>query len=117
MTPKSWLEKFAESTNCKEINANETELLDLIFRSQVFPHQTSYGYYDCYFKIVPHTLWTPEIVAQNLLGRDSAGRAVRVERPEINKDELYQACLEATAGKLGWALGNSKKACKEYVEL
>jgi hypothetical protein len=117
MTTISWLAKFAESTNCKEINANETELVELIFRAQVFPHETRYGHHDCYFKIVPHPFWTPEIVAQNLLGRNSEGRPVQVERPEIIKEELYQACLEATAGKLGWVLGSSKEACKDYIKL
>lgn len=114
---EDWLYKFANSRNCKEINANETELVEMIFNGQVFPHQTSYGYYDCYYKIVPHTIWTPEILAQNLLGRNSDGRAVRVERPEIVQDELYQACLEATTTSLGYAMGTNKKECKRYAGL
>lgn len=114
-TVAQWLEYFADTANCKEINANETELIEYIWTQQVFPKQTAYGHHTCYYKIVPHTLWTPDVVAKNLLGRDSTGRPVRVERPEINKDELMQACLEATTGKLGWALGNGKKKCEEYV--
>lgn len=112
---EQWLQKFADSTNCKEINSHDTELVEMIFNGQVFPHSTSYGYYDCYYKIVPHTLWTPEIVAMNILGRDDSGRAVRVERHEIDSDELYQACMEATTSKFGYALGNNKKKCKAYA--
>jgi len=116
-TKEEWLAKFANSNNCKEMNANETELIELIFNGQVFPHNTIYGYYDCYYKIVPHTIWTPEVMAQNLLGVDSEGRPVRTERMEIVQDELFQACLEATASTFGRVFGSSKKACKEYAGL
>jgi hypothetical protein len=114
-TKEEWLYKFADSTYCKEINANETDLVELIFNGQVFPHDTAYGRHDCYYKIVPHTIWTPEVLAQNLLGVNSEGRPVRTERPEIEREELYQACLEATASKLGRVFGSSKKQCKEYA--
>jgi hypothetical protein len=115
LRPLEWLEKFSSSTNCKEIQASETDLVELIFRGQTFPHNTAYGTFDCYYKIVPHTLWTPEIVAMNLLGRDGSGRPVRVERPEIVPNELFQACMEATTGKLRYALGAARKRCKEYA--
>lgn len=115
LTVGQWLEKFAYTANCKEISASDTDLVEYIYNQAVFPKQTAYGYNTCYYKIVPHTLWTPEVVAKNLLGKDSQGRPVRVERHEINKDELMQACLEATTGKIGWALGNGKKKCEEYV--
>jgi hypothetical protein len=115
LTVSEWLVKFAQTSNCKEINASETDLVELIFNQAVFPKNTAYGFNTCYYKIVPHTLWTPDIVAQNLLGRDSDGRPSRVERHEIKSDELMQACMEATTGKLGWALGNGKKKCEEYV--
>jgi hypothetical protein len=117
LSPKEWLFRFSTSYNCKEINSHETDLVELIFNARTFPYNTAYGRHDCYYKIVPHTLWTPEIVAQNILGRDSTGRPLRVERDEINKNELYQACLEATSSKIGWALGSSKKQCQEYIDL
>jgi hypothetical protein len=115
LTKEEWLTKFTTIRNCKEINANETELVELIFKGLAFPHETSYGYYDCYFKVVPHTLWTPEAVAMNLLGRNREGKPINFERPEIDQHELYQSCLEATSTKIGWAFGSSKKKCKEYV--
>ncbi len=115
LTIEQWLLKFSTSNNCKEIKASETDLVERIFAGQVFPHQTSYGYYDCYYKVVPHTIWTPSVLASNLLGVDEDGRPTRVERPEIVKDELYQACLEATSSKIGYALGSNKEKCKEYV--
>lgn len=116
VTPQEWLEKFTRSTKgCKEISASETELVELIFSERAFPAETSYGYNDCYYKIVPHTIWTPEVLAQNLLGKDASGKPVRVERDEINKNELLQACMEATSTKFGWALGSSKEKCKEYI--
>jgi hypothetical protein len=115
LTKDQWLFKFSNSNNCKEINANETELVEMIFKGQVFPHETSYGNYDCYYKFVPHTIWTPDILASNLLGRDSDGRPSRVERNAINSNELYQACLEATTTSIGYAMGTNKKECKQYA--
>jgi len=117
LTTGEWLKKFVRSSNCKEINANETDLVSLIFNQRVFPKSTSYGNYDCYYKIVPHTIWTPEVLALNLLGTDRTGRPVRVERDSISLNELYQACLEATTGSIGYTLGASKEKCKEYVGL
>lgn len=114
MTIQEWLLKFADSTNCKEIHSRETELVELIFSGRTFPRRTSYGRYDCYYKVVPHTLWTPEVVAKNILGRDADGEPVRLERHEIDKEELYKACLEATTSKLGYLVGAHKKECKAY---
>lgn len=116
-TLEQWTDKFAFSKNCKEIKSNENELVELIFREKTFPRNTSYGHHTCYYKIVPHTIWTPEVLAQNILGVNASGTPVRVVRPEIEKGELFQACIEATAGKLGRALGANKKQCEEYVNL
>lgn len=116
-TIEQWTDKFAFSKNCKEIKASENELVELIFTEKTFPRTTPYGYHTCYYKIVPHTIWTPEVLAQNLLGVNASGTPVRVERPEILKNELMQACVEATASKLGRVLGSSKKKCEEYVGL
>ena len=115
LTLQEWLKDFAGSANCKEILASDTDLIEWIFTERAFPKVTNYGAYDCYYRITPHTFWIPNTLAENLLGRDSKGQPVRTERPEMDKQELYQACLEATSTKLGWALGSSKKKCKEYV--
>lgn len=115
LTIGDWLKKFAHTSDCKEITLDEPELVELIFREAAFPRTTQYGTYECYYKITPHPIWTPEVLARNLLGRDGSGRPVRVDRDEIDKNELYQACLEATSSKIGWALGSSKEKCKEYI--
>lgn len=115
LAPVDWLNQFAASTNCKEINASERDLVERIFLAQTFPHETAYGYHDCYYKIVPHTIWTPDVLAKNLLGVDSNGRPVREERPEIERAELMQACVEATSSSVGYVFGSSKEKCKEYV--
>lgn len=112
---EEWLYSFSQSKNCKEIKSNETELVELIFSRRIFPTETSYGNFNCYYRIVPHTFWTPEIVAENILGRDSEGQTVRTERDQIKKNELYQACIEATTKKLEYAVGINKKKCEDYI--
>ncbi len=112
---QEWLTFFSQSKKCREISATETDLIENIFTSRVFPKQTRYGYHECYYKIVPHTLWTPQNVAQDLLGKDSTGKPVRIDTDEINPNELYQACIEATTSKIEYALGVNRKKCKEYA--
>lgn len=112
---QDWMKYFNRGETCKEIKASETEFFELMFSGRMYPESTSYGYYPCYYRLTPHTFWTPNIVAQNMLGVDSDGKPVRVERPAINKSELMQSCVEATAGKIGLALGASKAKCEEYL--
>lgn len=114
---KDWIKKFAGSTNCKEIRANETDLIDRMFRGHVFPETTKYGTYDCYYKKVPAGYWTPSSVAMNLLGTTSNGSPTTFERPEMNENEVYAACKEAVTGPIGNALGNGAKKCKKYLGL
>jgi hypothetical protein len=117
LTIRDWLFKFSDSYNCKEISASETDLVEFIFNGSVFPKTTAYGQFDCYYKIVPHTIWTPNGVAKSLLGKDEDGRPIQYERHEIDQDELYQACVEATTSKLDFAIGKNRKECKRYSGL
>lgn len=110
-----WLHAFSGSTNCKEIKAGENDLIERMFRMATFPERTAYGTYDCYYRIVPGPFWTPASVAKNLLGVNERGQPVRFERDEFDKEELYQACVEATASKIGRALGTSVERCKKLV--
>lgn len=114
---KDWVKRFTGSTNCKEIQANETDLIERMFKGQVFPETTKYGTYDCYYKKVPAGYWTPASVAMNLLGTTANGTATTFERPEINKNEVYAACKEAVTGPIGYALGAGKKKCKKYLDI
>lgn len=112
-----WIYKFTGSNNCKEIRANETDLVDRMFRGHVFPETTQYGKFDCYYKKVPAGLWTPSSVAMNLLGVTSSGDPVSFERPEISTKDVYSACKEAVTGPIGYALGGGSKKCKKYLGL
>jgi hypothetical protein len=113
---KDWIKKFTGSTNCKEIRANETDLIERMFRGQVFPETTRYGSYDCYYIKAPAGYWTPASVAMGLLGKTSNGAPISFERLEINKNEVYAACKEAVTGPIGMALGMGARKCKKYLE-
>ena len=110
-----WLTHFTKSANCKEIKASETELVEHIFKASVYPEQTSYGKYDCYYKVVPAGYWTPNSVAMNLLGRNAQGTPVSYNREEIDSDEVYAACVEAVTNPLGRFFGSGKKKCRKYL--
>ena len=115
LLPNAWLQKFAGSTNCKEITANETDLVDRMFRKQTFPEQTRYGQHDCYYHIAAAPMWTPSTVAQHLTQRDSEGNAINFYRERIQTGELMQACVEASTTPIGGFLSKPKKKCREYL--
>ncbi|HXH76838.1 MAG TPA: protein-glutamine glutaminase family protein [Bacteriovoracaceae bacterium] len=110
-----WAKTFTDSTNCKEIRATDTDLIERMFITQVFPQYTSHGYHECYYMVAPHTIWTPESLAMSLSGKNDKGEPVHFSRPRIDKDEYYQACVEATTSKIGFAFGGKKDKCKSLA--
>ena len=117
LAPKDWLKRFTGSTNCKEIKASETDLVERIFDGYTFPETTSYGKYDCYYKYTPAGYWTPSSVAKGLLGVDEEGKPVQYSREEFDTDEVFYACVEAATGPVGRALGGGKKRCEKYLNI
>lgn len=114
-TKADWLKSFISNTNCKEIKSGEDELIENMFKERVFPQRTPYGKYDCYYRIAPGPYWTPAAVAKNLLGQNEFGQPIQFERNEIQPQEVYEACVEATTSKLGRVLGGNVKECKALV--
>ncbi len=115
LAPAEWMEKFAGSRRCRQIRAGEEDLIELMFRGRAFPRQTRYGNADCYYRLTPAGYWTPNTVAENLLGRDASGRPVRLVRDEIDRDELIAACTEATTTRAGRLFTNERERCESYV--
>jgi hypothetical protein len=117
LAKNDWLKKFAGSTNCKEIQAGENDLIEKMFQGRVFPETTSYGTFDCYYKIVPAGYWTPASVAMNLLGVDMEGNPTNFVRDEIDHGDLMSACVEAvTTSPIGRVLSGPSR-CKKYLGL
>lgn len=117
LATKDWLKKFTGSTNCKEIKAGDTDLIERMFDGYVYPATTTHGNYDCYYAYTPGGFWTPSSVAKGLLGVDEDGKPVHYVRDEIDNDEVYAACVEAVTGPLGRAVGGGKKRCAKYLGL
>lgn len=117
ITKEDWFQRATHFSKCREIAANENELLERIFNQRTFPKQTAYGKHDCYYHITPHTFWIPQHIPMNLLGVDEKGKPVRLDRPEINSSDLYQACIEATTTKIEYAMGVNRAKCKEIAGL
>lgn len=113
-SPSEWFHFFVKETACKEIKANEEEIIKLLFKKQVLPQETTYGKHDCYYKITPEFVWTPSNLAKTLLGKDENGRTIN-KLQGYNKSELYQACLEATTTKLTYSLPRSRARCRKFI--
>lgn len=115
LRPSEWVNQFIGSPVCREITANDHELIDLMFRGHTFPENYHGEKNDCYFIKVPAGYWTPSSVAMHLLGVDGQGRPVNYTRDSINKNEVYTACREAVTGPIGGVLGRGKKKCEKYL--
>jgi len=115
--PKTeWLKTFAGTSNCYEIKNGDSDLIRLMYEERWFPRSTSHGHYTCYYKIVPGTYWTPGSVAENLLGIDDEGKRVRsTDRSRYQREELQQACEEATTGKFGRWFSDAKNYCEKRI--
>lgn len=117
LSQQDWLFKFTGSKNCKEIKIGENDLISKMFTPQTFPQTTSYGEYDCYYRIAPEEYWTPASVAMNMLGIDENGNPVRYQPDQINEKELLAACMEASTSKIGRVFSDPEKKCKKYLGL
>jgi hypothetical protein len=106
MKVKDWVGTFSVGAKCKEIQAHETDLIELMNSGRQFPTTTHYGTYDCYYKVVPAGLWFPTSVATSLMGGNISN--------EIQEDEVYSACTEATTSPIGRHLGFKRKQCKRF---
>ncbi|MGE3611237.1 MAG: protein-glutamine glutaminase family protein [Bacteriovoracaceae bacterium] len=114
LRPNKWLEHFTGSETCKEIETYDQDLLRLMFKNRVYPKETIHGVHKCYYIVVPATYWWPAYIAQNLLGEDEKGEPINFTRETYEIDELYSACLEASAGAFGQWFGTGVKKCMEY---
>lgn len=115
LTMRQWFKEFVGVESCREIRANETDLVERMAWERTFPEYThEYGRVDCYYHLTPAGLWTPGAVSEFLLGKDADGRPVPPKSSEFDMDELMQACKEAASTKLGRVFGDPKKKCQEY---
>jgi hypothetical protein len=116
LTVSAWLKKFTGSTKCYEMTPNDEDLIELMYKGRTFPETTHRGTYDCYYINTPAGYWTPGHIAANLLGKDASGKPVRLQRDEIDRQEVYDACLEATTSSVGRLFNNGKKKCMRFLQ-
>lgn len=112
---EEWFKVFTRQEQCRELRLGENELIEKIYNAEVFPEISSHGKFDCYYHIAPAGYWTPYQLGLNLLGYDEDRNPVNFIRSEINEDEVYWACLEASTTPMGWTLGLGRKKCQKYM--
>lgn len=116
LTREEWLKKFAGSTNCKELQPEDENLIQNMFSMQRFPSQSPAGVYECYYRVVSAPYWTPRTVALNMLGRNERGEPVNFSRERLVESELMSACLEVASS--GGLFGSSRsKRCRRFLGL
>lgn len=112
----AWTKRFnGENSICKEIQANDHDLIRRMYSGNAFPEDTKKGRYDCYYIITPPGYWTPGQVARNLLGYDANGRAINFNRDDFEEEEVMEACIEASTTPLGWVWGTTLNRCRYFI--
>lgn len=107
VTVDQWLKNFVGSNNCHEISPNDSDLIQMMYEGHQYPQETYRGKFDCYYVKAPAGLWFPGSVANALNGKASHN--------EIDKDEVYSACREASTSPIGGLLRLGKKKCKKFI--
>lgn len=116
LSPTAWMKRFnGETSVCKEIQANDFELIRRMYSGNAFPETTKAGRYNCYYIITPPGYWTPGQVARNLLGYDENGRATNFSRDDFEEEEVMEACIEASTTPLGWLWGTTLNRCRYFI--
>lgn len=105
---KDWLYQFVGSESCYEIQPADRDLIEMMNQGQMFPRTTHRGNYDCYTLKAPAGYWFPGTIASNLLGTE-------ITAEEISREEVYQACKEASTSPIGRILGQGKNKCRKLV--
>ncbi|MGE3609346.1 MAG: protein-glutamine glutaminase family protein [Bacteriovoracaceae bacterium] len=113
LSVNEWLQEFTKEKICKQIHADEDSLVDHMFKPYSFPQSTEYGKFNCYYILTPGGYWIPSSIAKNLSGHDINGNPINFSRDEMNLDEVYTACIEATTTP--WNSFFAKKRCANYV--
>lgn len=104
---RDWVKKCVGNNNCYEIKAGDHDLAELMYKGAQFPKETFRGRFDCYYAKVPAGFWFPRMVADSILGENVPS--------EINEQQVYSACLEASTGPIGGVLRQGKKKCREFM--
>lgn len=114
---QEWLKEFTKEDVCKEINFSDTDLIEYMFKQHVYPQKTQHGQYNCYYMLTPGGYWTPSAIAKNLTGHDRNGSPIQFSRDEMDIDEVYTACIEASSTPWGEMFGSAKRRCSNYVSI
>lgn len=115
VSQEEWMKSFNKGSVCKEITANDHELILRIFSGSAFPETTQYGTHKCYYTMTPPGYWTPVQVAMHLSGIDQSGRPVNFNRDEFDKEDLMEACIEASTSPIGWTWGSTLGKCRYFI--
>lgn len=116
-----WVNSFAKTRKgCYEIKNEDTDLIKNVFITMPFPTETKYGKHECYYKIVPSTVWFPIGIAFDLLKADQAGLPINFTLGDkIPSEEALQACIEASERDRSKpndkVLQKAKERCEAYL--
>jgi hypothetical protein len=115
MPMNMWFKRFAGFKTCREIKAEDTDLLKRMFKRHTYPKTYKGENHNCYYIVAPRGYWIPTSVALNQLGTTSSGEPIHFVRDEIHIGDLKRACREAVTTKVGRVLGLGKKKCKKFI--
>ena len=123
LTVHEWIENETynrvKGSDCVEISAEDTDLTAYFYDRKTLPEKRGAGKISapCYIRKVPGHYWFPASIAFHDLKKNALGMKVDYNPKAFDKDDVYQACIEAVAPKMGRFLGNGQAKCKAYLKM
>ena len=107
-----------KGSDCVEITAADTDLTEYFYERRTLPEVRSEGKTGarCYIRKVPGHYWFPMSIAFHDLKKNAEGKPVEFDPKSFEKEDVLEACVEAT-GKLGRFFGGGRDKCKKHLKM
>ena len=107
-----------KGSDCLEITAADTDLTEYFYDRGYLPEVRKNGKPGarCYIKKTPGYYRFPMNIATHELGKNSSGKPTEYNPTQFEKDEVLEACVEAT-GKAGRFFGGGRDKCKKHLKM
>ncbi len=123
LTVDEWIENETygrvKGHECLDISKADVDLTAYFYERATLPEKRTPPLQGakCYIRKVPGYFWFPASIATHELGKDIDGNKVEFNPKEFDKEEVFAACKEAAAPKLGRFFGDGKAKCKKHLKM
>ncbi len=112
------MEGRVDASKCVELKKDQDQdMTSLFYFKDFLPNHRDNGKpaYDCYFRKIPGFIPYPETTAELEFGLDEDGKKTEYNLKGYDKEILYDACVDAYAGRNFFKKSSARSFCKSYI--